>query len=181
MAQIKELTDCELTPDFLSGFNRVQVWKRQWVKTDNVWVLADADGKQEWSDEKRKWIPQYLRWHIEHGGAVLGAYESDKLIGFASLDGGTQLINNYCYANLTMLFVDDRYQRRGTGTLLFNKIKEIATNQKAEKIFISAIPSEATVAFYSALGCVDAEVVIPDFIDTESDRYLEINIKQGGS
>lgn len=47
----------------------------------------------------------------------------------------------------------------------------------AEKLFISAVPSEETVAFYIAMRCRDAEEMIPEFVDTPEDRYLEYDLK----
>ena len=46
----------------------------------------------------------------------------------------------------------------------------------ATKLFIPAIPSEATVAFYFAMGCVDAQTIIPQFLDTDKDRLLELTL-----
>lgn len=77
------------------------------------------------------------------------------------------------HANLTMLFVDDKWQRKGIGRLLFHEICIYARRLGAEKLFISAIPSIETISFYHSLGCTDADEVIPEYVDTEEDRYLE--------
>ena len=44
---------------------------------------------------------------------------------------------------------------------------------KADKIFISAIPSVETVNFYFNIGCKDALEIIPEYVDTQQDRYME--------
>ena len=44
---------------------------------------------------------------------------------------------------------------------------------KADKIFISAIPSVETVNFYFNIGCKDALEIIPEYVDTKQDRYME--------
>ena len=49
----------------------------------------------------------------------------------------------------------------------------------ADKLFISAVPSYEPVAFYFKMGCLDAEEVIDEFVDTEFDRYLEYSLNQG--
>ena len=64
----------------------------------------------------------------------------------------------------------------GIGKKLFQKAKVEALSYGAEKLFISAIPAEETIAFYFSVGCKDAGNVIPDFVDTEKDRYLETHL-----
>ena len=99
----------------------------------------------------------------------MGGFAGDLLAGFLALDGrfggaaGRTL-------NLAMLFVDDRYQR------LFAAGMERARRMGAETVFLSAVPTEETVAFYFAMGCEDAEEVVPKFVDTPDDRYLRFSL-----
>lgn len=69
-----------------------------------------------------------------------------------------------------------RLGERGIGASLFNEITKSAKENGAEKLFISAIPSKETVAFYFSQGCVDAAVVIEAFVDTKEDRYFEYTV-----
>ena len=43
-------------------------------------------------------------------------------------------------------------------------------------VFLSAVPAEETVAFYFAMGCGDAEEIVPEFVDTPDDRYLKFSL-----
>ena len=79
-------------------------------------------------------------------------------------------------ANLTMLFVDDRFKRRGIGTGLFRAACLEAKRIGADRLFVSAVPSAETVSFYFRMGCRDAETVPEEFVDTEEDRYLELSL-----
>ena len=81
------------------------------------------------------------------------------------------------YANLSMLFVDDDWKRNGIGRSLFTEMCRCAKEMGADKLFISAIPSYETVAFYFNMGCSDAKNIIEDFVDTEEDRYMEYDLK----
>lgn len=173
---IKELECTELTPVFLQDFGHRQRIRHVWEKADGQWTLKDVNVIREWNDEKRAWIPQYLKEMMEEGGCTFAAYEGNKLTGFITLDGcfgGTEAQ----YLNLAMFFVDDSYKRQGIGRQLFSKCAERAIQMGAEKLFISAVPSEETVAFYIAMGCRDAEEIIPEFVDTPEDRYLEYDLK----
>lgn len=96
----------------------------------------------------------------------------DLFVGFCCIDG--YLYGKTAkYANLTMLFVDDEWKRKGIGKALFKEICKYAKKKNAKKLFISAIPSVETIAFYFAMGCIDAKEIITDYIDTKNDRYLE--------
>lgn len=96
----------------------------------------------------------------------------DLFVGFCCIDG--YLYGKTAkYANLIMLFVDDEWKRKGIGKALFKEICKYAKKNNAKKLFISAIPSVETIAFYFAMGCIDAKEIITDYIDTKNDRYLE--------
>ena len=167
-----ELKQTDLTPAFLQGFGHRQIYHRIWKKADGQWILKDVNITREWDDEKREWIPQFLCEMMVEGGCTFAAYDGDKLTGFITLDGcfcGTKAQ----YLNLAMFFIDDDYRRQGIGRQLFSKCAERALHMGAEKLFISAVPSEETITFYFAMGCRDAEEIIPEFVDTPEDRYLE--------
>ena len=169
---IRELTQENLKIDFLNGFKHNQSWDKQWVNKNNSWLLQDCEMSREWDNEKREWIPTYLIEQISRGGNAIGAYAKDKLVGFCCVDG----VLRDGYANMTMLFVDDDYKRLGIGKKLFLAISEKARLIGAEKMFISAIPSQDTIAFYMAIGCKDAEHLPNEFLDSLNDRYLEFNL-----
>ncbi len=166
--------------DFLTGFQHDQCIRRKYVRTDGKWTLVPADERRTWSPEKRRWIAQYLREQRANGGTVAAGYAKDsgELLGFAAVDGILRG-KNARYANLTMLFVDERFQRCGIGARLFREICDRAAAMGAEKLFVSAIPSEETVAFYRTMGCTDAEERVDEFVDTQEDRYLEKNLRKG--
>lgn len=172
MIKIKSLSRKDISEDFLNGFNHEQRITAEWKKVNNVWITVETDVLREWDAEKRKWIPAYLKEQIDQGGVVLGAFHDNRLVGFASVDG---ILLGECakYANLTMLFVDDAFKRKGVGRSLFCGIKKAACDLNADRLFISAIPSVDTIAFYFSMGCSDAEEIIPDFVDTDEDRYME--------
>ena len=97
------------------------------------------------------------------------------LVGFACIDG--ELLGKTAnYANLTMLFVDNEWKRKGVGKKLFHEICKCAVKMKAEKLYISAVPSFETVAFYFSMGCEDTKEVIEDFVDTKQDRCMEYSL-----
>lgn len=172
---IKPLQQTSIFPELLDGFGHNQKITKKWVKQNDMWELTDVSLLREWNDEKRFWITEYMCQQIERGGTTVGAFCNDRLIGFCCVDG-TISGNSAKYANLTMLFVDDNWKRNGIGKLLLQEARNHATKLGAEKIFISAIPSAETIAFYLKMGCVDANEIVGTFVDTEDDRYLELMV-----
>lgn len=180
MIEIKDLSINDITPDMLLNFNHRQIITKEWVKSNGKWELVETSEVHEWNKEKRIWVSKYLCSQIERGGSTVAAFDDDVLVGFCCVDGYLSG-ETAKYANLTMLFVDDGWKRKGIGRKLFDRICTNAASMGADKLFISAVASFETIAFYFDMGCEDAREIIPDYIDTDQDRYLEyslINLKQ---
>lgn len=175
MIEMKDLTIHDITCDMLLNFNHHQIITKKWIKSNSKYELVEASDLREWDKEKRIWISEYLCQQIERGGSTVAAFDGDILVGFCCVDGYLSG-KTAKYANLTMLFVDDKWKRKGIGRKLFDKICMNAAKMGADKIFISAIPSFETIAFYFDMGCEDAREIISEYIDTDQDRYLEYSL-----
>lgn len=172
---IKQLHTSDISPGLLGTFVHSQKITKKWVKENGAWELTNASILREWSAEKRIWITEYMRHQIDRGGITVGAFICEQLIGFCCVDGMVYG-NSAKYANLTMLFVDDNWKRNGIGKFLLQEACEHAKKLGAAKIFISAIPSAETIAFYLKMGCVDATEIVDSFVDSEDDRHLELTV-----
>lgn len=171
------LTSSDIYPEMLDSFKHKQIISNKWIKNKDHYELTKTNEVREWSDDKKIWISQYLYQQMNRGGFAAGAFFNNKIVGFSCLDGILQGISEK-YVNLTMLFVDDEWRRKGVGKNLFHQMCLYAEDMKADKIFISAIPSYETVAFYFNMGCSDARYIIDSFVDTENDRYLEYDLNR---
>ncbi|MEY8328984.1 GNAT family N-acetyltransferase [Lachnospiraceae bacterium 48-33] len=172
MFQLKNLSVDYINSNMLLNFHHNQIINNKYVNINNKWEVTYANEVRVWNKEKRIWISEYLRQQIQRGGFVIGAFNMDLFVGFCCIDG--YLYGKTAkYANLIMLFVDDEWKRKGIGKALFKEICKYAKKNNAKKLFISAIPSVETIAFYFAMGCIDAKEIITDYIDTKNDRYLE--------
>lgn len=178
MVEIKNLTTNDIPSDVLLNFRHREIITKKWINQNGQWNLVAASDLREWKQQKRIWISGYLCQQLERGGSVVAAYTGDTLVGFCCADG-CLAGKTAKYANMTMLFVDDQWKRKGIGRKLFENICFCAKQMGAEKLFISAVPSFDTIAFYFAMGCVDAGEVIPEYVDTNEDRYLEFSLTDG--
>ena len=161
MVKIITLTIDNIVSEMLFDFCHHQVITKICIHDNNEWKTTDTHILREWSLEKKKWISQYLQQQIERGGFVVAAFDEDILIGFCSIDG-CLLGKTAKYANMTMLFVDDRYQRKGIGTRMFEYVKRELQEEPEEisNIVLTTMRGYPSVAFYEKNGFHIEECVI---------------------
>jgi ribosomal protein S18 acetylase RimI-like enzyme len=71
------------------------------------------------------------------------------------------------------MHVSYEYRGKGIGRKLFTLSLETMKNCVAKKVYIVANPSEESQAFYRAMGCVEAEEIIPELYDDSYDVHME--------
>jgi GNAT superfamily N-acetyltransferase len=102
---------------------------------------------------------------LDRGGVLLGALDGDRLAGFAlmlpELSEGM--------AQLAGLYVDHAYRRLGVATSLVTEVERLAREAGAERLYVSAIPSESAVAFYLEHGFEPTHEVNEELFALEPD------------
>ena len=132
---------------------------------ENDW----PDGYETYRDE--------LKSIINSGGVAFGAFnESGSLVGFATINhdffGETAR-----YLLLDSMFVSRPYRGTGLGKELFKHCANQAYEWGADKLYLCAGSSEDTIAFYKALGCVNAEEINKVLYDEDHrDIQLEYDL-----
>ncbi len=128
----------------------------------------DPDWPNGFADHRQR-----LQATIEGGGAAIGAFASSgRLVGFVTVN--LQLFGaKNTYALLDQLFISAEYRRQGVGRQLFALAAAAGKRFGADRLYIAAGSAEETVAFYRALGCVDA-VEINGSIFEEDPRDLQL-------
>lgn len=113
---------------------------------------------------------------FDHGGFFLGVYDNSDLVGICVLESrfigssGDQL-------QLKFLHVSQKYRGKGLGRRLFMMAAERAKSQGAQKLYISATPSENTIHFYQSLGCrLTTEIDSTLFTLEPEDIHLECEL-----
>jgi ribosomal protein S18 acetylase RimI-like enzyme len=163
----RQLSSYDLSPDMLNHFNRYQKVDKLWMKKDGKLVLVDESYIENWDEaKKQKVISVNFTRIINTGGALLGAYDSDKLIGFCCFDG-CRVGSRGQYLQLVYLHVSYEYRNKGIGRKLFALTSDNAKTRNVEKLYISANDSMETQAFYRSMGCVEAEEIISAIADAE--------------
>ncbi|MFH5835565.1 GNAT family N-acetyltransferase [Proteiniclasticum sp. C24MP] len=154
--EIRPLSEAELEPGLFRSFNRYQKVTRCYRKHEGSWVLKDIPFTEDWGPEEYAYLVQCLKNTVATGGIVLGAFEEDTLVGFASLES-ERFGKGLPYLQLSSLHVSHEHRSMGIGRRLFQEMILDARRKGAEKLYISAHSSEETQNFYRTLGCVEAE------------------------
>jgi predicted N-acetyltransferase YhbS len=151
---------------------------------DNVYYLEDGELvlKPEYYD-MRSWPPgaqevtdPILEDCFERGGTFFGAFDEGQLVGVAVLDNEF-MGKERDQLQLVFLHVSRDYRGRGLGRSLFERALERARELNAQRLYISATPSENTVDFYRHLGCEVAEEVDEALFAMEpEDIHMEYRI-----
>lgn len=88
---------------------------------------------------------------------VLGAFESDTLLGLAVVDPSFEPRMGW----LAFLYVTAPARRRGAATALWAAATGLARAAGAQRLYVSATPTGAAVGFYLRQGCQPADPVHP--------------------
>jgi GNAT superfamily N-acetyltransferase len=109
---------------------------------DEVYVVRDGElALRPLHFEVAGWHPAMVEHDtpvLEQADVRLGAFDGERLIGVAALDG----------ERLYYLYVDAAHRGRGVGTALFE-----AACARVPRLLVSSIPTRSTVDFYLARGC----------------------------
>ncbi|MGF7056414.1 GNAT family N-acetyltransferase [Brassicibacter mesophilus] len=175
--QVRELNIDDITECMLDHFNRYQEVSKVWRVENNKKVIKSITFKEDWDYDEKQTIIKDLKKTLLNNGAVFGAFEETRLIGFASLDG--KLIGeNKEYLQLLELHVSYDSRGNGVGKMLLNRCIEKAERFGAQKLYISGHSSIETIGFYSRMGCMDAKWLYKHQVELEPyDCQLELDIK----
>ena len=159
----KELEINDIHENLLHKFNRFQKVKMYYRKENGGWVIKDTNYAVNWTDWKIKEIINVFIYALNNGGIIAGAYENDRLIGFAILLNDEEYGKQYM--KLEYMFVTLEYRHKGVGTHLFKLCTDKACEKGVEKILILAADAEETQRFLFSLGFVD--------VKEQNEEYLE--------
>ncbi len=145
------------------------------VNGDLVLRPEHYDAKGWPPGEAEKYTP-ILEACYDGGGWFYGLFGDQKLIGVAVLE--SRLIGRgQDQLQLKFLHVSRLYRDQGLGKQLFTTASAEARRRGAQKLYISATPSEHTINFYLRLGCVITAEPDPELYELEpEDIHLEYTL-----
>ena len=150
MTTIRRMTVSEL--DRIAEIDRSEHITQQYVSRGGNLELVDVDiraprwgepGEHTVQHRVESWAPL-----VEAGGVLLGAFDRDRLVGFAIYEPSI----SEGLANLAVLHVTRTYRRKGIGCRLTSEAVRLARTDGAQRLYVSATPTHATVDFYMRQG-----------------------------
>lgn len=165
-ADIRIIRFEQLTSDLLNSFSRYQVTTQVKYLTMGSLLTKEDRFIDDWDWQQKQRVIRELRQCIATGGYVVGAFEVDKLIGFASIEGHLFGPGNE-YVELSYLHVSKDQRNGGVGQRLFNYCRLLGEKFSASKLYIAAHPAVETQNFYARMGCTLAAVINQDILARE--------------
>ncbi|MDM5314538.1 GNAT family N-acetyltransferase [Fictibacillus sp. b24] len=162
--KILELTD--LGDNLLDSFKRYQETKNVWYLEEDELKTKDDYFIDDWSADKKKLVIDELRLCVTNNGIVAGAFDGEKLVGFASVESERFGSKNQ-YVELPYIHVSSEARGLGIGKKLFEICCKESKKLGAEKLYIAAHPSIESQAFYDAVGCKRASEINVDVLKKE--------------
>lgn len=176
--EYRQLGREDITLSLFVGFNRRQEIVCVWKPLEGGWALVEEPSVEDWGVLHYRKLVDDLRRTVDEGGTVFAAFEGQQLAGFACIRG-TRFGSRWQYAELCSIHVTCSRRREGIGRRLFGLCACAAAERGAELLYISAHPAEETVAFYTALGCTEAQETNEALAArTPAERQLEYAISE---
>jgi GNAT superfamily N-acetyltransferase len=119
-----------------------------------------------WSTEQLRELTDRFKYELNSGGKAFGAFDEDKLVGFAVLahkfrgKTGDQL-------QVDLMYVSKTYRRQGIGTRLMDEISHEARKRGAKTLYISSTETGSAVNFYKCNGSELTDEVDQELFELE--------------
>ncbi|MFO7632161.1 MAG: GNAT family N-acetyltransferase [Caldilinea sp.] len=153
---------------------------------DNIYYLVDGElelrpehyDMRGWPPGESDLFTPLLLDCYDRGGWCYGLFDDGQLIGVAILE--SKFIGRPSdMLQLTFLHVSHDYRDCGLGRQLFERAGAVARERGAQRMYISATPSEHTINFYLGLGCVVSQEPDPELLALEpKDIHLEYKLRE---
>lgn len=150
------LTENMINVKLWSDFHRHQEVTKCHRKVNGEWVIIDNPFTEEWGEKEYEFLVKCLKNTVRTGGVVFGAFDDNKLVGFASAESSF-FGEKYKYLELSSIHVTEERRGSDIGRQLFERISAWAREMGAQKLYISAHSSVESQSFYRAVGCREAE------------------------
>lgn len=129
---------------------------KAWRPVNGERVLVDIDYHDpDWPNGYETHLGN-LKQTITGGGCAIGAFDpSDRCIGMVAVNRPF-FGHQFHYVLLDQLFISREKRGFGIGKALLLEAAKASKSWGADKLYICAGSAEETIAFYKAIGCIEA-------------------------
>ncbi len=147
MITIRRMQNSEI--ERIAELDRSEHVRKIYVIRGGALIQKDVDWRiPRWSQHMIRAKIEAWRPMLAHGSSMFGAFDGKVLIGFSIYRPNLSQDS----AQLGELYVTKEYRGQGIGALLLDKVVELARADGARKLYVSSIPTTATVDFYMSNG-----------------------------
>ena len=163
--------------DRLAEIDRTEVIEDIYYIRDGKLVLErehwELDG---WPPGHLEEIMDFTRVHLGRGGIAWGAFDGDRLVGVASIDG-IPIASSDDTINMPLLHVSNGHRGQGIGTHLFGLAADRTREMGARRMYVSGIPTGNSIKFYMNHGCRPIDKPDPELFQREpEDIHLTVEL-----
>jgi len=132
------------------------------IMTEHLPMLCALE-KSLFDDNSFPMSKRVFRYHIKKGSILIGAFDGEKLIGYA-------LVFLYkVSARIYSIGIDNKYQKRGLGRVIMERVFDIVKGKKIKKISLEAREDNTNaISAYKSFGFKESgrlEKYYPDGMD----------------
>lgn len=130
----------------------------QTVDWDVLTWFAEGEGEHSIAEQIA-----FYQDHLRRGGRMIGAFAEGKLVGIGVLTPNIRPGMD----QLASLHVSHGYRREGIATRLTREMVELARQNGAQEMYVSATPSASAVSFYRSHGFEPVAEPLPELYALE--------------
>lgn len=149
------------------------------IYVDNQGELIKIEKAHEcptWDEETMEQLIKRFTLELEQGGKGYGAFEGERLVGFAVL-GHLKRGPLKDRLQVDLMYVSRKFRRQGIGTLLMKELSQSAKDRGASYLYISSTETESAVGFYTSNGGILTADKDPELFELEpKDIHLIIRL-----
>jgi len=149
------------------------------VAADELVLRDDFFDIRGWPPHEAEQYEPILADAFDRGAVFSGVFDGSRLVAVGVTDALPRGRAGDL-RQLSFLHVAHGYRDRGLGAELFEEAMEFAAARGAAGLYVSATPSEHTIAFYLGRGCRVTDRPDPDLLALEPDDiHLECRRRSG--
>ena len=177
MPEISDSTLSTDDADLVHKIDRTEVIDHIYYMREGRLVLEEEHWDLKgWPPGRVPEIIEYIHGCFDRGGAGWGAFDGDRLVGIAVLDGRWYGVSKTTL-DFYFLHISYGYRHTGIGRHLVDLVKVRAREMGAERLFVSGLPSLNTIRFYQAVGFDIADEVDPFLREREpEDIHMDMEL-----
>jgi predicted N-acetyltransferase YhbS len=158
-AELPKLADIDRSETVHVGF---EFHDGDLVEMSVLWDIPNFFGQGDGDHTLTRQL-DFCKRHLAAGAMMVGAFDDEALVGIGLLTPEVRP----GLAQLAYLHVSAPHRREGIASSIAQRLLELARGLGAERVYVSATPSQSAVEFYKNVGFVPTAQPLPELYAQE--------------